>query len=117
MGGYSSIEDLKNDSNIRSIIEKSINTIYEMQNNYHENIREVKYIDTSSSVIGDNTVDSGGGVIIGTGDDGVVITQTTNIQTVMQTMYYANFLSKNTEPIVSLRTSEFLNMTDKNNMD
>ena len=117
MGGYASIEELKNDSNIRSIIEKSINTIYEMQNNYHENIREVKYTDVSSSVIGDNTVDSGGGVIIGTGDDGVVITQTTNIQTEMQTMYYANFLSKNTEPIVSLISSEFLNMTDKNNMD
>ena len=117
MGGYSSIEDLKSDENIRNLIKESINSIYDMQNEYHESVKEVTKIDVNSDVIGSNEVNSGGGVMIGSGKDGINISQSTNLQTEMQTMYYGNFLSKNDEPIVQLVSSDLLNMTQKNNSD
>ena len=40
MGGYSSIEDLKNDANIRDLIKEAINSVYEMQEQYKESVKE-----------------------------------------------------------------------------
>lgn len=117
MGGYSSIEALKSDENIRNLIKESINSIYEMQDEYHESVKEVTKIDVDSDVIGSNEVNSGGGVMIGSGKDGINISQSTNLQTEMQTMYYGNFLSKNDEPIVQLVSSDLLNMTQKDNAE
>lgn len=117
MGGYNSIEELKNDENIRNLIKESINSIYDMQNEYHENVKEVTKIDVDSDVIGTNEVNSGGGVMIGSGNDGINISQSTNLQTEMQTMYYGNFLSKNDEPIVQLVSSDLLNITQKDNSE
>lgn len=117
MGGYSSIEDLKNDENIRNLIKESINSIYDMQNEYHKSVKEVTKINVTSDVIGSNEVNSGGGVMIGSGKDGINISQSTNLQTEMQTMYYGNFLSKNDEPIVQLVSSDLLNMTQKDNSE
>lgn len=117
MGGYSSIEDLKSDENIRNLIKESINSIYDMQNEYHESVKEVTKIDVNSDVIGSNEVNSGGGVMIGSGKDDINISQSTNLQTEMQTMYYGNFLSKNDEPIVQLVSSDLLNITQKDNAE
>lgn len=115
MGGYNSIEELKNDENIRNLIKEAINSVYEMQYEYHENVKEVTKIDVGSDVIGTNEVNSGGGVMIGSGKDGIKIKQSTNLQTEMQTMYYGNFLSKNDNPIVQLVSSDMVNMTEKDN--
>lgn len=117
MGGYGSIEDLKSDENIRNLIKESINSIYDMQKEYHESVKEVTKINVGSDVIGSNEVNSGGGVMIGSGKGGINISQSTNLQTEMQTMYYGNFLSNNDEPIVQLVSSDLLNMTQKDNAE
>ena len=117
MGGYNSIEELKNDENIRNLIKESINSVYDMQDEYHKNVKEVTKIDVDSDVIGSNEVNSGGGVMIGSGKDGIKISQSTNLQTEMQTMYYGNFLSKNDNPIIQLVSSDLVNMTEKDNSE
>lgn len=117
MGGYSSIEDLKNDATIRDLIKEAINSVYEMQEQYKESVKEVTKIDVDSDVIGTNDVSSGGGVMIGKGDKGITISQSTNLQTEMQTMYYGNFLSNNDEPIVQFVSLDMLDVTKKDNSE
>ena len=117
MGGYSSIEDLKNDATIRDLIKEAINSVYEMQEQYKESVKEVTKIDVDSDVIGTNDVNSGGGVMIGKGDKGITISQSTNLQTEMQTMYYGNFLSNNDEPIVQFVSLDMLDVTKKDNSE
>lgn len=125
MGAYNSIEEMRNDPSLRKLIKESINRIYDMQDEYYENVKEVKRVNVSSQVIGSNEVDSGGGVMIGKGEKGVVISQRTNLQTEIQTMYYGNFLStsgESDEPtehnsIIQLISSDMLGMTAKDNSD
>ena len=117
MGQFNSIEELKNDATIRNLIKESINAIFDMQEEYHENIKEVTNVNTSATMVGDNTVTSGGGVMIGSGKNGITINQNTNLETVMKTMYFGNFLSKRKEPIVQLVSSDMMNMSSKDNSE
>ena len=117
MGGYNSIEDLKNDETIRNLIKESLNCVFDMQEEYKENIKNVVEVDVSSQVIGSNEVDSGGGVMIGSGKNGIKINQKTNLQTEVQTMYYGNFLSKQNNPVIQMISSDMLNMTEKDNSE
>lgn len=126
MGAYNSIEEMKNDPSLRKLIKESINRIYDMQDEYYENVKEVKRVNVSSQVIGSNEVDSGSGVMIGKGEKGVWISQRTNLQTEIQTMYYGNFLSRsgggsdgenNYNSIIQLISSDMLGMSVKDNSD
>ena len=117
MGGYSSIEELKNDENIRNLIKESINSIFEMQEEYYESTQKTTNIETKSDVLGSNSVDSGGGVMIGSGKKGITIKQKTKLETEIQTIYYSNFLSKNDNPVIQLVSSDMLNMTTKDNSE
>lgn len=116
MGGFNSIEELKGSEEIRNLIKESINSVYEMQEEYHKNIKEVKSVDVSSEVIGNNVVNSGNGVMIGKGD-GINISQNINLETELQTVYYANFLSRTKEPIVSMISLDMVNVDTKDNSE
>lgn len=116
MGGFNSIEELKSSEEIRNLIKEAINSVYEMQEEYHKNIKEVKSIDVSSEVIGNNVVNSGSGVMIGKGE-GINISQNINLETELQTVYYANFLSRTKEPIVSMISLDMLNVDKKDNSE
>lgn len=116
MGGFNSIEELKGSEEIRNLIKESINSVYEMQEEYHKNIKEVKSVDVSSEVIGNNVVNSGGGVMIGKGE-GINISQNINLETELQTVYYANFLSRTKEPIVSMISLDMVNVDTKDNSE
>lgn len=116
MGGFNSIEELKGSEEIRNLIKESINSVYEMQEEYHKNIKEVKSVDVSSEVIGNNVVNSGNGVMIGKGD-GINISQNINLETELQTVYYANFLSRTKEPVVSMISLDMVNVDTKDNSE
>ena len=119
MGNFSSIEELKNSTEIRELIKKGISNVYEMQREYDENVSEVKTIDAKYKQIGTNNVDSGGGVVIGSGKDGIKIKQNTNIQTEAKTLYFGNYIANGSDgnPITELASAEMLEMTKKDNSD
>ena len=119
MGNFNSIEELKNSAEIRELIKKGISNVYEMQKEYDENVSEVKMIDAKYKQIGTNNVDSGGGVVIGSGNDGIKIKQNTNIQTEVKTLYFGNYIANesNENPVTKLASAEMLEMTKKDNSD
>lgn len=115
MGNYTSIEDLKNDPMLEELIHQSIDSIFTMENQYHEEVKEVTRKEVTSTQAGSNNIK--GFMVAGQGTT-INLSQTAILDTVMKTSYYTNILSdSNGKPEVKLITSDILGMTEKDNAE
>lgn len=115
MGNYTSIEELKNSPELDSLIHSAIDTIFAMEHDYHNEVKEVKRVNVSAIQSGKNEIK--GFMIAGPGTT-IKLSQTAILDTVMKTSYYANMLSStNGDVEVKLIAADMLNMTENDNCE
>lgn len=118
MGGYySSIEDLKYDSDLRKRIEEAIQGTIKEASDYSEISKKVVKVETKNQQFGNNSFDTGGHVLIGNNEKPITINQKVKAASVVHTLHLANYLKKQKEPIVQIITSDLAGLTEKNSSE
>ena len=113
-GSCSDINDLKNDTKLREMIKSAIKGTIKESNESHEMIQKSKRVKNQSMQTGSNNITSGGGVVIGSADNPIQLTQKTNIKSVVNTLYVSGYLKKQKEPIVQIVSSDLVGLSEEN---
>lgn len=115
MGSYNSIDDLQNDPELERMIREAIDSIFTMEDRYHEEVKEVSKQSVTSTQAASNNIK--GMIVAGPGTT-IALKQSNKLETIMKTSYYSNILSaSNGKPEVKLIASDMLKITSKNNAD
>lgn len=112
-GSYSDINDLKNDTKLREMIKEAIKGTIKESNESHEITQKTKRVENQSRQTGSNNITSGGGVVIGSAENPIQLTQKTNIKSVVNTLYISGYLKKQKEPIVQIVSSDLVGLTEE----
>ena len=113
-GSYSSIEDLKNDNDLRDMIKNAIKGSIEESKEYQKTVKKVEQVSAKAQQIGSNTVNSGGHAVIGNAEKGGInITQKTNLKSVVKTLHIVNYLNAETQknPVVQVVATDVLGLS------